>query len=125
MQPGGDRPCRAVRVRGPPRAPPQEAEDIAREEGARFAADHGLTIVATVTDPFGTTDPQAREGWQRGGGMAARSRIETVITRWPASIARDRAQETRCAEIARLQTYGVSVRYSWETSAEDHGVPRL
>lgn len=103
----------------------QEAEDIAREEGARFAADHGLTIVATVIDPFGTAEPQAREGWQRVRAMAARFQIETVITRWPASIAPDRGRETRCAEIAALQSNGVSVRYSWRTSAEDRGVTRL
>jgi hypothetical protein len=99
----------AARPRGP-----QAAEERARREGEAFAATEGLTITETVIDAFGVADPQDREGWQRVRGLAARGEVDTVITRFPVSIAPDSASEARYAEIAGLGSCGVRVRYSWQ-----------
>jgi hypothetical protein len=81
---------------------PRHAEDTARREGEAYAAAHGLEIVATITDPYGVPDPRVREGWQCVRSMAADGEMDTVITRWHASVAPDSAEEARDTEIAAL-----------------------
>ncbi|MFJ5034517.1 hypothetical protein ACIQB5_42185 [Streptomyces sp. NPDC088560] len=74
---------------------------------------HGLKIFASITDPYGVPDPRAREGWQCVRGMAAHGETDTVITRWPAAIAPDSAEEARHTEIADLRAHGVTVQWTW------------
>ncbi len=58
--------------------PPLGAER-ARQEGRAFAAVQGMTIVETVTDPYGEPDPMCRKGWRRVRVRELARRGETDI----------------------------------------------
>lgn len=88
----------------------------AEQEGRVFAAAHNITIIKTVTDPYGQPDPLCREGWRRVRELARRG--EMVIVRWPTAIAPNCSHELRHREISELHQQGVSVRYSWAPPAQ-------
>ncbi|MET7814219.1 hypothetical protein ABZT26_25650 [Streptomyces sp. NPDC005395] len=92
---------------------PTLGAERAEQEGRVYAATRNITIVETVTDPYGQPDPMCREGWRRVRELAKLGDVEMVIVRWPTAIAPDRAQELRHREINELQGQGVRVRYSW------------
>lgn len=100
---------------------PGLAEQRAEEEGRGFAEERGLRIAEVVTDLYGVSHPQRREGWMRVRELAESGAIGVVIVRWPACIAPDTSHELRHAEIRWLQDHGVQVRYSWEPYASGHG----
>ncbi|MGW7362956.1 hypothetical protein ACWGI8_05885 [Streptomyces sp. NPDC054841] len=87
------------------------AAERAEAEGRGLAETCGLTLVDVITDPYGTADPQQREGWQRVRGMAARGEITTVIVRWPSSISP--RCDFRASEAAALEESGARVLFSW------------
>ncbi|MFC9342892.1 hypothetical protein ACFT0G_06205 [Streptomyces sp. NPDC057020] len=91
------------------------AQERAIDEGHDFADRHGLTVVDTITDPYGEPDPQAREGWQRVRALAEDSKVSTVITRWPNALSPD--ADLRYAETNHLQDHGVRVLFSWSPLA--------
>ncbi|MET9779234.1 hypothetical protein ABZ023_34160 [Streptomyces sp. NPDC006367] len=92
---------------------PRLGAERAEQEGRFFAAARNITIVETVTDPYGQPDPVSREGWRRVRELAKLGEIEMVIVRWPTAIAPDRSRDLRHREISELQEQGVAVRYSW------------
>lgn len=85
----------------------------AEEEGQAFADLHGLTLVETITDPFGKPDPGHRAGWLRVRELVEAGTVATVIVRWPAAISPERSHEFRAREIAWLKDRATTVRYSW------------
>ncbi|MFE5596885.1 hypothetical protein [Streptomyces sp. NPDC056549] len=85
-------------------------QERAIDEGHDFAERHDLTVVDTITDPYGDPNPQAREGWQRVRDLAADGKVNKVIVRWPNSISP--VHEARYGEIAYLQEHGVRVLFS-------------
>ncbi|MEU7384706.1 MULTISPECIES: hypothetical protein [unclassified Streptomyces] len=91
---------------------PRPGAERAEQEGRVFAATRNITIVETVTDPYGQPDPMSREGWRRVRELAERGEMEMVVVRWPTAIAPDRSHDLRHREISELQEQGVSVRYS-------------
>lgn len=92
---------------------PDLAATRAEEEGHAFAAAHRMTILETVTDPYGTPDPFHREGWQRVRALARAASIDTVIVRWPAAIAPDHSSDLRHRAVSDLAEHAVQVLYSW------------
>ncbi|KQX59687.1 hypothetical protein ASE09_04210 [Streptomyces sp. Root66D1] len=97
-----------------PHLPVERAE----EEGRNFADRHGLSLVETITDPFGQPDPRLREGWLRVREHAEAGRVATVIVRWPAAISPEHSHELRAHEIAWLKDRATTVRYSWPPLAD-------
>jgi len=93
----------------------------AREEGAGYAAAHGLRITEVIQDPYGEAEPCNRSGWRRVRELAAAAEIGTVIVRWPASIAPDSSADLRHREVAWLEERGVRVRFSWAPLANQNG----
>jgi hypothetical protein len=89
------------------------AAERAEEEGQEFAGKSGLTIAETIKDPYSEPDPAARKGWRRVRELAESAEIDTVIVRWPTTIAPDHSHELRHREINELQERGVQVLYSW------------
>jgi hypothetical protein len=92
---------------------PRLGAERAEQEGRVFAAAQNITIIETVTDPFGQPDPLSRAGWRRVRELAQRGEMEMVIVRWPTAIAPNRSHDLRHREISELRKQGVSVRYSW------------
>ncbi|WP_318218789.1 hypothetical protein [Streptomyces sp. SCL15-6] len=92
---------------------PELGAERAEEEGRAFAAERDITILETVTDPYGQPDPAHRAGWQRVRDLARLGYICMVIVRWPTSIAPDRSHNLRHRETSALKEDGVEVRYSW------------
>ncbi|MEJ8662302.1 hypothetical protein [Streptomyces sp. MS1.AVA.4] len=100
---------------------PGLAQERAEQEGQTFARAHGLALVETITDPFGTPDPIHREGWRRVRAMAAAGEVSTVIVRWPTTLAPESRHELRYREVNALAEHGVTVRYSWAPLAAGSG----
>ncbi|MGW7385322.1 hypothetical protein [Streptomyces sp. NPDC054794] len=96
---------------------PTLATERAKEEGKQFATSRGLTIVDTITDPYGEPEPLRRAGWTRVRGLAEGAEAGTAIVRWPAAIAPEGSRELRHREIRWLHDHGVHVCYSWEPLA--------
>ncbi|MER6501879.1 hypothetical protein ABT218_21420 [Streptomyces sp. NPDC001455] len=96
---------------------PGLAAQRAETEGHAYARDHGLTITETINDPYGPPDPCRRPGWRRVRELAETGAIDTVIARWPSSIAPDQASELRHHEIAWLRDHGTRLHYTWEPLA--------
>ncbi|MFE9776419.1 hypothetical protein ACFYOV_33150 [Streptomyces sp. NPDC005931] len=85
----------------------------AEEEGRAFDAARRMTILETITDPYGIPDPFHREGWQRVRILARDAAINTVIVRWPAAIAPDRSSDLRHQTVNDLAEHAVQVLCSW------------
>ncbi|MEU9593758.1 recombinase family protein [Streptomyces sp. NPDC048219] len=92
---------------------PALGAERAEEEGRAFAAERDITILETVTDPYGQPDPARRSGWQRVRELAHLGDIGMVIVRWPPSIAPEMPHDLRRRETSKLKEHGVDVRYSW------------
>ncbi|MEU1266693.1 hypothetical protein ACPC27_32610 [Streptomyces cellulosae] len=104
---------------------PTPGAERAEQVGRAFAAARGVTIVETVTDPFGQPDPMCRKGWRRVRvrELARRGETDMVIVRWPTAIAPGHVQDLRHREVNQLRKQGVGVRYSWAPLAQSQQGP--
>lgn len=95
----------------------------AEDEGRVFAVARGLTILETVTAPYGTPGPLHRQGRQRVRALARAAAIDTVITRWPAAIAPAHSSHLRHQAAGDLAEHGVQILHSWAPLAPSRQRP--
>ncbi|MFI9357057.1 hypothetical protein ACWGLP_06495 [Streptomyces lydicus] len=91
------------------------AEERAAEEARSYADRHGLTIVRTITDPYGEVDPMQRPGWQRLRRVAEVGEFHTVLVRWTAAISPVCKYVSAAAK--DLADLGMQIACTWGTSA--------